>query len=129
MCLRTERNRLSRHYRRTGNAKNGSQKDTRSSRLVPADHRYRSTPIFGVHRVLPLFYPKLLKDRPTTPRPYKEDNPMALGQTPIRGVRNFEDPHVSKTCITPAQLRKTLLPPNRCLRIWRGRHILASGRA
>src|SRR5258708_2241514 len=112
MCLRTRRNRLSRHHCRTRNTKNGPKEDTRSSGLVPADYRHRNTPIPGIHRVLSILHPKLFKDRPTTSRPYKEDNPMALGQTPSRSVRNSENPHVSKTCITPAQLHEMLLPPN-----------------
>ncbi len=129
MCLRTGRNRLPGCYCRTRYAKNGPKEDTRGSGLVSANYRYQSTPIPGVHRVLPVLYPKLLENCPTTPRPYKEDNPMALGQTPSRSVRDPKTPHVPKPCVTPTQLRKTLLPSNRRLRIWRGRHTLASGRA
>src|SRR5258707_9237051 len=128
MCLRTRRNRLSGRYRRTRNTKNGPEEDTRGSGLVSADHHHQSTPILGIHRVLLVLYPKLLEDYLTTPRPHKEDNPMALGQTPIRSIRNFENPHGSKTRATPAQLRKAFLPSNRCLRIWRGCHTLTSGR-
>src|SRR5260370_42000371 len=129
MRLQTKRNRLSRHHRRTRNTKNGSKEDTRSSGLVPANNRHRSTPVPRIHRVLSVLYPKLLENRPTTPRPYKEDNPMALGQTPSRSIQDPKNSHVPKTCVTPTQLCKTLLPSNRRLHVWRGRHTLASGRA
>src|SRR5258708_4534535 len=112
MHLRTKRDRLSRCYRRTRHAENGSKENTRSSRLVPANHCYRGTPIPRIHRVLSVLHPKLFKNRPTTPGSYKKDNPMALGPTPVQSVRHSKDPYVSKTRATPAQLRKTFLPPN-----------------
>src|SRR5258708_10206611 len=129
MRLRTKRNRLPRRHRRTRNTKNGSKEDTRSSGLVPANDHHQSMPVPRIHQVLSVLYPKLLENRPTTPRPYKEDNPMALGQNPSRSIQDPKNPHVPKTCVTPIQLRKMLLPSNRCLRVWHGRHTLASSRA
>src|SRR5258707_10120742 len=112
MCLRTKRDRLSRRHCGTRNIENGPKKDTRSGRLVSTDHCHQSTPILRVHRVLPILHPKLLKNRTTPPRSYKEDDPMALGQTSIQSLQDFENPHVSKTCTPPAKLCKMLLPPN-----------------
>src|SRR5258707_14520438 len=121
MRFRTGRDRLSGGYRRTRHLEDGSQKDTRSSGLVPANYRHRSTPVPRVHRILSVLYPKLLKNRPTTPGPYEEDNPVALGPIPVQSIRNPENPHVQETRSTPTQLCKTILPPNRRIGIWRGR--------
>src|SRR5713226_1536921 len=129
MRFRTKGDRLSRGYRRTRYPEDGSQKDTRSSRLVPANYCHGSTPISRIYRVLSILHSELLQDCPTTLGSHKKDNPMALGSTPVHSIRNPEDSHVPKTRSTPTKLRKTILPPNRRFRIWRGRHTLASGRA
>src|SRR5258708_29283775 len=113
MCFRAKRDRLSRSYRRTRYPKNGPQKNTRSSGLVSTKNRYRSTPILGVHRILPVLHPELFKNCPTTPGPHKKDDSMALGPTSVQSIRDPQDPHVPKTCPAPTQLHKTLLPPNR----------------
>src|SRR5260370_29572906 len=120
MRFRTKRDRLPRSNCRTGYPKDGSKEDTRSSGLVPANHCYRGAPISGIHGILLVFHPKLFKNRPTTFGPYKKDDPVALEPTPIQSVRDAKNPYVSKACSTPTQLRKTLLPPNRRFRIWRG---------
>src|SRR5258708_4461083 len=101
MRFRTGRDRLSGSYCRTRHLKNGSQEDTGGSGLVPANYRYRSTSIPRVYRVLSVLYPKLLKNCPTALGSYKEDDPVALGSTPVQGIRNPEDPYVPETRSTP----------------------------
>src|SRR5260370_23184985 len=86
MCLRAERDRLSRSHRRARHPKNGPKKDTRSSGLVSTKHRYRGTPIPGVHRILSVFHPELLENCPTTLGPYEKDDSMALGPTPVQSI-------------------------------------------
>src|SRR5216684_7457571 len=128
MCFRTKGDRLPRCHSRAGNIKNGPKEDTGCGRLVSTDHCHRSMPILRVYRILPIFHPKLLKDRTTPFRSHKKDNSMALGQSPVQSLRDFENPHVSKTRTPPTKLHKMLLPPNGCLCLWHGHHTLASGR-
>ena len=40
-----------------------------------------------------------------------------------------ESTHVQSTSLNPAQLREKVLPPSRCLSIWRGCHTLIRGRS
>src|SRR5260370_12513703 len=122
MCFRAKRDRLPRSHCRTRYPKNGPKKDTRSSGLVSTNHCYRGTPIPRVHRILSVLHPKLFENCPTTLGSHEKDDSMALGPTPIQSIRDPQDPYVSKTCPTPTQLRKTLLPPNRPIRISRRRH-------
>src|SRR5258708_7603636 len=113
MHLQAKRDRLPRSHSGARYTKNGPKKDTRGSRLVPANHHYRSTPIPRVHQILSILYSKLLKNRTTPPRSHKKDDPMALGRTPTQGFRDPEIPYVSKTCTPSAKFCKTLLPSDR----------------
>src|SRR5258708_15221316 len=128
MCLRTKGDRLPRRYIGARHTKNGPKEDTRGSRLVPADHCYRSTPVPRVHRILLILHSELFESCAAPPRPYKKDDPMALGRTPIQGFRNPKIPYMSKTCTPSAKLCETFLPSDQCLCIWRGRHTLAGSR-
>src|SRR5229473_7162175 len=101
MRFRTKRDRLPGGHCGTRYPKNGSQKDTGSSGLVSANYRYRGTPIPGVHRVLSVFHSKLFKNRPTTLGSHEEDDPLALGPTPVQSLRNPKNPYVPETGSTP----------------------------
>jgi len=62
------------------------EKSTRSKNGNP--HKiYRSLPIPEVHRILPIFHPRILANRPTATRPHKESDPMALEYGPTESIQ------------------------------------------
>src|SRR5579863_1925554 len=67
MHLRTTTNRIPRSNCRPRDGPNGRQESRKGKELATTDKRNRSPKIPGLHRVLPILYPRLLTHRPTTP--------------------------------------------------------------
>ena len=83
--------------------------------------------ILGFHWLLPLLCTKLLIYSQTTPRPHKEDYPLALGRTTAQSVRRTKNSNVLEPGPNSTKLRQTVYPTSRCIRLWRGRHTLTGG--
>src|SRR5712675_3006607 len=62
-----------------------------------------------LHRILSLLYPQLLTCRTTPAGPDEESNPVDLGRSPNKSLRNPKDAHVHETGADPTAIRVGLL--------------------
>src|SRR6266699_5166897 len=113
MCIREERDRLLRCNHRAKYDKNGPRKSKRGRELAKTTNAHRSTTIPRVHRLLSILRAKLLKNRPTTPRLDKENNSLALGSTPRKGISRTQEANVLQPGPYSTRLRQKVLPTNR----------------
>src|ERR1700678_1858126 len=90
MRLCKRRNRLLRRDRWKEQNTHGPRETQRGRRLDSPPHPNRSTTIPRLYRLLPIFRPKLLKNRPPTTRPHKENHRLALGRKPTPSVRGTQ---------------------------------------
>src|SRR6266403_212624 len=127
MRLRTKRNRLLRRHRRKRPDTNGPEETQGRRRLAHSPQPDRDTKIPWVHRLLPLLRPRILKNSTPSIRPDKESCCLALGRIAAQSLRRVENAYVLPSRPHSTKLRKAILPSNRCIRLWRGRHTVAGG--
>src|SRR6266566_8874024 len=113
MCVRKEGDQLLRRNHRAKYDKNGPRKSKRGRELAKTANAHRSTTIPRVHRLLPILRPKLLKNRPTTPRFDEENDPLALGSTPRKSISGTKGANVLQPGPYPTRLQQKVLPTNR----------------
>src|SRR6266700_1243593 len=94
MCVREKGNRLPRGNYRPEHNKNGPGKGKRGGKLADTTHAHGGTTIPWVYRLLSILRPKLLENRPTTPRPYEEDHPLALAPAAGAGIPGAQKENV-----------------------------------
>ncbi len=107
---------------------NGTGKGQQSERMETPMKCHRSMTVPRIHRLLPIFHPRLLPNRSTPTGPYKAHNTMALESGSTKCLRRTMRQNVRKTCITTAKLRENLLPANWCVGVWCGHCTLTRGR-
>ena len=107
---------------------NGPSKDQRCSRLAAPAKCHRCAFLPRIHRVLLLFYTKLLTHCPTPDTTNMEKHPIHLGSSMHACLWTSQVTYVHKTHTPTIQLHKSLLPHYRCLSLWCGCHALTGGR-
>jgi hypothetical protein len=107
---------------------NGPRKTQGTSRLASATKPHGSMTISRIHRILPIFCTKLLKNSMTTTQPHKERSALALGTTPTWCLWRTKNENVLQSSVNPTRFRRKILSPNRRICLRRGRHTLATGK-
>ena len=100
----TRRNWLFGRHRRQRTIMNGPKEIARSGQLPNPTEHHRCSSIPRVHRLLPIFRPKLLCNRPPPTWPYKEREHIQMGNTPPRGVRQNQSDNVQGPCPSSTRL-------------------------
>src|SRR5712671_789457 len=77
--LRTKTHRVPRSHPTTRNYPHGPNQNTRSSRLAQPTNQNRCPIILGLHWILPVFHPKLLQNRKTSPTINEERHRLGMG--------------------------------------------------
>src|SRR5712671_2375380 len=106
----------------------GPHQNQGRGRMAIPEKPHRCPLISRLYWVLPLLHPQLLTHRTTLTRPDEESDPVDLGRSPDKSLRNPKDAHVYKTGADPTAVRQTICTSHRCISIWRGRHTLTRGR-
>src|SRR5882672_8771711 len=128
MRIRTGKSRIPRSSPPRRNDPDGPGQGKRSSRLVTPQKCQRRSSIPGLHGILSLLHPELLKDRTPPNRPDKEGHTFPLGYPTNQSVRNAQNAYVSETNSPSTSLRRPLLPCHRCIGVRRGSRTLTGGR-
>ena len=128
MPLRTDHDGIPRSSARERHHSDGPNQNQRCRRLAATPNSERRTSLSRFHRLLPIFRPQLLDDRPTPNRTHKESGTLPLGNTPKESVRDAQNTYVSTTNPTPTRLQETLLPCNRRFSLRRRSRTLTGGR-
>src|SRR5712671_7758401 len=89
---------------------------------------HRRLLVSRLHWVLPLLHSQLLTRRTTPTGLNKESDPMGLGRSPNKSLRNPKSARVHETSADPTAIRQAIRTPYRCIGIWRGHHTLTRGR-
>src|SRR6266478_8260258 len=127
MRLRAEGDRLPRCHSRQRPNTDGPQKAQRRRRLARPPQPNGNPKIPWIHGLLSLLRPRLLENSTPLTRPYKKGCRLALGRTTTQSIRRAQNTNVLPPHPHTTRLQQTLLPSNRCIGLWRGRHTLAGG--
>src|SRR5712675_1284207 len=128
MCLRTETHRVPGGHPTTRNHTHGPSQNSRGSRLASTDHSNRCPVVFGIHRILPIFHPKLLQNRETPATTNKERHGLGMGRRSETSLRTPQNSNVPTPSVSPTQLQQIVRCSYRRISLWRGRHTLTRGR-
>src|SRR5712672_3794902 len=89
---------------------------------------HRRPLVSRLHWILPLLHSQLLTRRTTPTGLNEESDPMGLGRSPNKSLRNPKSARMHETSADPTAIRQAVHTPYRCIGIWRGRHTLTRGR-
>src|SRR5712671_4028725 len=128
MRVRAETHRIPGSGIRKQHHPDGPHQDQGSSRMAVPEKPH-GRPLFPrLYWVLPLLHSQLLTRRTTPAGLDEESDPVDLGRSPNKSLRNPENTHVHKTSADPTAIRQAIRTSHRRISIWRGRHTLTRGR-
>src|SRR5712672_1586902 len=104
MHVHTKTHRIPRGHTRKQHDPDGPDKNQRHSGMAIPEKPHRRPIVPRFHWVLLLLHPQLLACRTTPTRLNKKSDPMGLGRSPDKSVRNPENANVHETRTDPTAI-------------------------
>src|SRR5712672_2885026 len=82
----------------------GPHQNQRCSGMAIPEKPHRRPLVSRLYRILSLLHPQLLTRRTTLTRPDKESDPMVLGRSSNKSLRNLKNAYVHETGVNPAAI-------------------------
>jgi hypothetical protein len=90
MQMAPGRSRIPRPYSQQRQSQNKPGKNQSCQRIAYANHSQRSTSLHWVYQLQPTIHKKLLKNRNTAHRTYKEEEPLQLDQETQQSIQHAQ---------------------------------------
>jgi hypothetical protein len=127
MHVRTTLHRISRSTSEQRNSTHGRCQSRKSPQMAPSFKHHRSPQIPWIHRLLPVFHKRLLKDRKAPTPPHAQLDPLALERRTTTSLQKVTRLNVPTTSPQTTRLHQTLRGVHRRISIWRGSYTLTRG--
>jgi hypothetical protein len=128
MHLQTTFYRILRCMNNARRSTDGWHKSGKSTKLANPNKCHGNPQVLRIYGILPLLYQGLLKDHPTTTTTNTFNDPLVMELRGTNSIWDITKCHDWQTGTPTTRLHKTILPPHRCIGIWRGSHTLIGRR-